>query len=146
MINNLPKNQRIIGLDVGDKAIGVAVSDISGTVATPLTVLERKRFMHEIKAIVTEKSAGGFVIGLPLEMDGGKGPRYQSTKAFAKNLEKEVGLPIEFKDERLSSKAVENMMLAADMSRQRRNELSDKLAAAYILQGWLDQNSSKLAE
>lgn len=143
MIDKLPKNQRILGLDVGDSAIGVAVSDTSNTVATPLVVLERKHFMRDIKKIVEEKNAGGFLIGLPLQMDGSKGPRYQSTKAFARNLQKEIPLPVEFQDERMSSKAVENMMLRADMTRQRRNELSDKLAAAYILQSWLDSEKSR---
>ena len=138
MADSFPKNQRIIGLDVGDKAIGVAVSDVSGTVATGIAVLERKKFMQDIKPIIAEKNPCGFVIGLPLEMDGSKGPRYQSVKAFGRNLQKEVNLPIEFHDERMSSRAVENMMLNADMTRQRRNELSDKLAAAYILQGFLE--------
>lgn len=138
MIESLPKNQRIIGLDVGDKAIGVAVSDISGTVATALAVLDRKTFFKDLKPIIEEKKPGGFVIGLPYEMDGSKGKRYQSTKAFGRNLFKEFPLPIEWQDERFSSRAVENMMLRADFSRQRRNELSDKLAAAYILQSWLD--------
>lgn len=138
MADSFPKNQRIIGLDVGDKAIGVAVSDVSGTVASPLVVLERKKFMQDIKAVIAEKNPCGFLVGLPLEMDGGKGPRYQSVKAFGRNLHKETGLPVEFHDERMSSRAVENMMLSADMTRQRRNELSDKLAAAYILQGFLD--------
>ncbi len=125
---------------MGDRAVGVAVSDQSGTVATPLAVLDRKKFMQDIKPIITEKNPAGFVIGLPLEMDGSKGPRYQSVKAFGRNLQKEINLPIEFQDERMSSRVVENMMLSADMTRQRRNELSDKLAAAYILQGWLDRN------
>ena len=138
MADVLPKNQRIIGLDVGDKAVGVAVSDVSGTVATPYAVIDRKKFMKEIKTIITEKSPCGFVVGMPLEMNGGKGPRYQSVKAFTRTLEKETALPVLFHDERFSSRAVENMMLRADMSRQRRNELSDKLAAAYILQGWLE--------
>ena len=138
MIDINPQKQRIIGLDVGDKAIGVAVSDVSGTVASPLTVIERKKYAAELKKIIADKNPSAILLGLPISMDGSKGPRYQSVKAFGRTLEKEFALPILYHDERLSSKVVENMMLKADFSRQRRNELSDKLAAAYILQGYLD--------
>ena len=137
------QNQRIIGLDVGDKAVGVALSDASGTIATPLAVLERKHFMRDIKKIITDNKIASIVVGLPIGMDGSKGPRYQSVKAFAKNMQKEIDLPVDFQDERYSSRVVENMMLEADLSRKRRNELSDKLAAAYILQGYLDIAKNK---
>jgi putative Holliday junction resolvase len=134
----LMENQRIIGLDVGSAAIGVALSDFTGTVATPLVVLDRQKFLPELKKIIAEKRATKIVIGLPLQLDGGKGPRYQSTKAFGRNLAKEIDLPIDYHDERFSSAVVERAMLEADLSRKRRNELSDKLAASYILQGYLE--------
>lgn len=141
-ITALPKNQRIIGLDVGDATIGVAISDPNHSVATPLTVIRRTKFMAdlaELKKLITEWEAGALVIGLPLEMSGHEGKRCQSVRQFARNILKELEIIIYFYDERFSSKVMERQMLEADLSRQKREAKIDKLAACYILQGVLDK-------
>jgi putative Holliday junction resolvase len=135
------KGQRLLGFDVGEKTIGLALSDTTLTVATPLNTLKRGRFLdvaEAIDVIVARHGVGGFVVGLPRNMDGSEGPRAQATRAFAQNLLMAIALPLAFWDERLSTAAVERSMLEADLSRARRAELVDKAAAAYILQGFLE--------
>lgn len=134
--------QAVAGLDLGDKTIGVAVSDGFLTVATPLETIRRKKFgvdATRLLEIASERSLGGFVLGLPLNMDGTEGPRCQSTRAFARNLSRLTELPISYWDERLSTVAAERALLEADTSRKRRAEVIDHVAAGYILQGVLDR-------
>ena len=141
LVPALSKGQRLMGLDVGEKTIGVAVSDTTFTIATPVETLRRGKFTADaerLKRLVAEHNVGGFIIGLPINMDGSEGPRCQSVRAFANNLLAKLALPLAFWDERLSTAAVTRTMLEADLSRARRAELVDKLAAAYILQGYLD--------
>lgn len=138
----LPARKAIAGLDLGDKTIGVAVSDGARTVASPLTTIRRTKFTIDaaaVLAIATERDLGGIVLGLPRNMDGTEGPRCQSTRAFARNLSRLTDLPIGFWDERLSTVAAERALLEADTSRRRRAEVIDHVAAAYILQGALDR-------
>jgi putative Holliday junction resolvase len=140
-IAGLLPNAPIIGLDLGTKTIGVAISDITLRIASPIETIARKKFTEDARrllAIAAERRAGLFVVGLPLNMDGSEGPRAQSTRAFARNLGKVTQLPIVFWDERLTTAAVERMLIEADTSRARRAEIVDKLAAAYILQSALD--------
>lgn len=137
----LGRGQRLLGLDVGAKTIGLALSDTTLTVATPMETIGRTKFaadVERIRRIVAEQRVGGFVVGLPINMDGSEGPRCQSTRQFARNLRDKIDLPLAFWDERLSTAAVTRTLIAADMSRKRRAETVDKLAAAYILQGALD--------
>ena len=134
--------QAVAGLDLGEKTIGVAVSDGFLTVATPLETIRRKKFGMDaarLLEIAAERGLGGFVLGLPLNMDGTEGPRCQSTRAFARNLSRLTELPIGFWDERLSTVAAERALLEADTSRKRRVEVIDHVAAGYILQGVLDR-------
>src|SRR5215469_6067329 len=132
---------RLIGLDVGTKTIGLALSDIRLVIASPLDTIRRRRFrddMAALLALVDAHAAGGLVIGLPLALDGRDSPRTQSVRAFARNLLALRDLPALLWDERLSTAAVTRGMIAADMTRKRRAEIVDKVAAAYILQGCLD--------
>ena len=138
----LPQMQALAGLDLGDKTIGVAVSDSFLSVATPLETIRRKKFgvdAEALLAIIAKRSIGGLVLGLPRNMDGTEGPRCQSTRAFARNLTRLTELPISFWDERLSTVAAERALLEADTSRRRRAEVIDHVAASYILQGALDR-------
>jgi putative pre-16S rRNA nuclease len=138
----LAQNARLLGLDVGTKTIGMALSDTRLMVATPFDTIRRSRFRDDLQRLRTEiatHSVGGVVIGLPLALDGGDSPRTQGVRQFAKNLAAEIDLPIVFWDERLSTAAVERAMIAGDLSRKRRAEIIDKAAAAYILQGLLDR-------
>ncbi|HUI18674.1 MAG TPA: Holliday junction resolvase RuvX [Alphaproteobacteria bacterium] len=137
----LPPGARLLGLDVGQKTIGLALSDTTLTVASPMETIRRGKFASDaerIQRIVAEQGVGGLVVGLPINMDGSEGPRCQSVRQFAKNLLERLPLPLAFWDERLSTAAVTRALLAADMSRKRRAETVDKLAAAYILQGALE--------
>ncbi|AEI94909.1 Holliday junction resolvase RuvX [Roseobacter litoralis] len=134
----------LMGLDLGTQTIGVAVSDTFLSVATPLETIKRRKFTLDAARLVeiaSERRLGGLVLGLPRNMDGSEGPRCQSTRAFARNLEKTIGsdLPITFWDERLSTVAAERALLEADTSRKRRAEVIDHVAAGYILQGALDR-------
>jgi len=132
----------LAGLDLGTKTIGVAVSDKFLTVATPLETVKRKKFgvdAARLLEIAAERDLGGFVLGLPRNMDGSEGPRCQSTRAFARNLSRLTDLPIGFWDERLSTVAAERALLEADTSRARRAEVIDHVAAGYILQGVMDR-------
>lgn len=137
----LPASARLLGLDVGEKTIGLALSDATRTVASPLETIERGKFardMEKLAAIIRKQDIAGLVIGYPVNMDGSLGPRAQSTRTFAANLAKQIELPMLLWDERLSTAAVERVMLEADLSRQRRAQLVDKLAASYMLQGFLN--------
>ncbi|MFB2531163.1 Holliday junction resolvase RuvX [Paracoccus sp. p4-l81] len=142
MAEELPRIGAIAGLDLGTKTIGVAVSDSFRQVATPLSTIKRSKFTADAAALLQLAEARGlqgFVLGLPLNMDGSEGPRVQSTRAFARNLERLTDLPIAFWDERLSTVAAERALLEADTSRKRRAEVIDHVAAGYILQGALDR-------
>ncbi len=138
----LPRARAIAGLDLGDKTIGVAVSDAFLSVATPLETVRRTKFNADaahILAIAKERDLAGLVLGLPFNMDGSEGPRCQSTRAFARNLARLTDLPIGYWDERLSTVAAERALLAADTSRKRRSQVIDHVAAGFILQGVLDR-------
>ena len=132
----------LAGLDLGDKTIGVAVSDRMLSIATPLETIRRTKFTADaglLLDIVAKRDIGGIVLGLPLNMDGSEGPRCQSTRAFARNLARLTDLPIGYWDERLSTVAAERALLEADTSRKRRSQVIDHVAAGYILQGMLDR-------
>jgi putative Holliday junction resolvase len=138
----LPRHSRLLGLDLGTKTIGLALSDVGRQIASPLETIRRVKFQIDAAALlrISEKHAiAGLVIGLPLNMDGSEGPRVQSTRAFVRNLLPLTSLPIAFWDERMSTLAVTRTLLDADASRARRAEVVDKMAAAYILQGALDR-------
>lgn len=138
----LPSHGPLAGLDLGTNTIGVAVSDGFRRVATPLETIRRKKFGTDataLLAICKARDVAGLILGLPLNMDGSEGPRCQSTRAFARNLEKLTDLPIGFWDERLSTVAAERALLEADTSRRRRAEVIDHVAASFILQGALDR-------
>lgn len=138
----LPARRALIGLDLGDKTVGVAISDLMGTVATPQETVRRKKFTLDaarLLEIIKDRDVGGIVLGLPRNMDGSEGPRCQKTRAFARNLGRLTELPIGFWDERLSTVAAERALLEADTSRKRRAEVIDHVAASYILQGALDR-------
>ena len=138
----LRRNARLLGLDVGSKTIGLALSDVAQTIATPLETIRRTKFKNDaerLRDIVAEHDVGGFIIGLPISMDGSEGPRCQSVRQFTQNLLAIIDLPAALWDERLSTAAVQRMMTAeADLTRKRRAGLVDKLAASYILQGAID--------
>ncbi len=135
--------QRLLGLDLGSKTIGLALSDITWRIASPLETIRRRKFSVDVErlfALVDEHAVGGLVLGLPINMDGSEGPRSQSTRAFADNVLARRDLPIVLQDERLSTAAVQRMLVEEmDSTRKRRAEVVDKLAATYILQGLLDR-------
>ena len=138
----LPPMGAIIGLDLGDRTIGLAVSDALRSTATPLHTIRRKKFTPDAKAmldVAASRDAGGILLGLPRNMDGSEGPRCQSTRAFARSLSRLTTLPIGFWDERLSTVAAERALLEADTSRRKRDEVIDHVAASFILQGFLDR-------
>ena len=140
--SSLRPMQALAGLDLGEKTIGVAVSDKMRSIASPLLTIRRKKFgldAQSILSVVNEREISGIVLGLPRNMDGSEGPRCQSTRAFARNLSALTDLPIGFWDERLSTVAAERALLEADTSRRRRAEVIDHVAAGVILQGALDR-------
>jgi putative Holliday junction resolvase len=137
----VPAGSRLMGLDVGTKTIGLALSDTRCVIATPLETIRRRRFredMVRLFALIEAHGVGGLVIGMPLTLAGSDGPRTQSVRQFARNLVALRDLPVAFWDERLSTAAVTREMIAADLTRKRRGEIVDRVAAAYILQGCLD--------
>jgi putative holliday junction resolvase len=151
-IEDLPRllapEARLLGLDVGTKTVGMALSDVTRSIATPYDTVRRTKFTADAKSIrdvVETNGVGALVIGLPLHLDGSEGRRAQSTRAFARNLAAHVEVPMVFWDERLSTAAVERHLIEADASRKRRAEVIDRMAAAYILQGALDR-LKRLAE
>lgn len=138
----LPPMQPLMGLDLGTKTIGVAVSDVMRSVATPVETVKRKKFgvdAARLLEICKDRQVGGILLGLPRNMDGTEGPRAQSTRAFARNLSQLTDLPIGFWDERLSTVAAERALIEADTSRAKRAEKIDNVAASFILQGFLDR-------
>ncbi|CUH44104.1 MULTISPECIES: Holliday junction resolvase RuvX [Ruegeria] len=138
----LPPMTALMGLDLGEKTIGVAVSDRMRGVASPLETVRRKKFTLDsarLLDIIADREIGGVVLGLPKNMDGTEGPRCQSTRAFARNLSRLTEVSISFWDERLSTVAAEKALLEADTSRKRRGQVIDHVAAGYILQGALDR-------
>jgi putative holliday junction resolvase len=139
---HLGRDARLLGLDVGTKTIGMALSDVTRSVATPFDTIRRTKFTADAKTIrevVERNQVGALVIGFPLNLDGSEGPRAQSTRAFARNLAAQVAVPMVFWDERLSTAAVERHLIEANASRKRRAAVIDRMAAAYILQGALDR-------
>ncbi len=145
----LPAKARLIGVDLGTKTIGLALSDVERRIATPLVTLTRSQFSRDAQALgeqIRKFEAFALVLGLPLNMDGSEGQRVQATRAFARNLARVDPTPVVFWDERLSTAAVTRAMIGADVSRARRAEVVDKMAAAYILQGALDRLANIAAD
>jgi putative holliday junction resolvase len=141
-LSHWPERGALIGLDLGTKTIGVAVSDPDRRLATGVETIQRKAFKSDaarLLAIAAERNAAGFVLGLPINMDGSEGPRAQSTRAFARNFAKLTELAIALWDERLSTAAVERELISMDVSRARRSQVIDEHAAIFILQGALDR-------
>lgn len=138
----LRPGQRLLGLDIGSKTIGLALSDASVMLASPAETIRRTKFTADAERLsefIAAEDVGGLVLGLPVQMDGTEGPKCQSVRQFADNLLEKIDIPIAFWDERLSTAAVERVLIGeADMTRKRRGEVVDKMAAAYILQGALD--------
>lgn len=139
----LPTSARLLGLDLGSKSIGLAISDSLFQIASPLETIHRRKFTVDataLKQVIDKRDIGGLILGLPRNMDGSEGRRCQSTRQFAANLLKKFDIPIAFWDERLSTVAVERILIdEADLSRQKRANVIDKMAASYILQGALDR-------
>jgi len=138
----VPAGKRLLGLDLGSKTIGLAICDSGFTVASPLETLRRRKFTQDaiaLEALIAERDVGGLILGLPRNMDGSEGPRAQSTRQFAANLLGRSDITITFWDERLSTVAVERVLIdEADLSRRKRGDVVDKMAASYILQGAID--------
>jgi putative holliday junction resolvase len=137
----LKKGERLFGLDLGEKTIGIAMTDVMLTVATPLETLPRRKFTTDAEALlalIKKHGVGGLVVGLPLNMNGTEGPSAQSARAFVRNFLAKHDLPVLFWDERLSTAAVTRTLIEADVSRAKRQGVVDKMAAAFILQGALD--------
>ena len=144
----LPSRGALIGLDLGTKTIGLGLSDLRRTIASPLTVIRRTKFQADLAELlrhIAAHRAVGLVLGLPVNMDGSEGPRAQATRGFARNIAPVTGLPLLFWDERLSTAAVTRTLIEADTSRKRRGDVVDKVAAAYILQGALDRMAAVAA-
>jgi putative holliday junction resolvase len=145
---HMPPGSRLLGLDLGTKTLGLALSDVRLVIATPMQTIIREKFMIDVRKmfeIAEKQGVGGFVLGLPLNMDGTDGPRAQSTRSFAQNLAPLTDKPIILQDERMSTQAVTKTLMAANASRVERKEAVDKMAAAFILQGALDRlNSMKV--
>lgn len=145
-IDAIPPHSRLMGLDLGSKTIGLALSDTTRSVATPLETLKRGKFKENaanLASLCETHNVGGLVLGLPLNMDGTEGPRCQATRAYMRNWTQLSPIPVALWDERLSTAAVTRTLLEADASRKRRAEVVDKMAAAYILQGALDRLYTK---
>lgn len=143
--NLLGRNQRLVGLDLGTKTIGLALSDVERRIATPLATIRRIKFtkdVEQLRAQLDRFEVGALVMGLPLNMDGSEGPRVQATRAFVRQMLPLMGKPVIFWDERLSTAAVTRALIAQNASRSRREDVVDRMAAAYILQGALDRLAS----
>lgn len=143
LIASLARGKRLIGLDIGDKTIGVAISDPLFSLASPVkTIIRTKKFkaaVSELQSLISSEDVGGLIAGLPLSMDGTEGPRSQATRDLTRELVNQLNVPAAFWDERLSTSAIEKFLInEADMNRKRRKDVIDKMAAAYILQGALD--------
>jgi putative holliday junction resolvase len=141
LARHLTQGLRFLGVDLGSKTIGLAISDPNLKIASPITTLKRSKLSIDarlIAEIAKERGIGGLIVGLPINMDGTEGPRAQATRDWSLNLAEWIELPVAFWDERMSTMAVERMMLEADMTRKRRAQKIDQAAAAYILQAALD--------
>lgn len=141
ILSHFPREKRLLGLDIGEKTIGLALSDALRSIASPYMTIARGKWQKdvaELKRVIEKENVGGLVLGYPVNMDGSEGSRCQSVRQFAKNIDTQLGLPAFLWDERMSTMAVERIMLEADISRAKRAEHVDKLAATYILQGFLD--------
>tara|TARA_X000000368_G_scaffold371091_1_gene320686 strand:- start:820 stop:1293 length:474 start_codon:yes stop_codon:yes gene_type:complete len=141
---SISKHTALMGLDLGSKTIGIAISDGLRSVASPLKTIKRTKFSEDVEILfhlISEREISGIILGLPKNMDGSEGPRCQSTRAFARNIIRFKDFPIAFWDERLSTVAAEKALLEADINRKRRSEVIDHVAASYILQGALDRMS-----
>jgi putative holliday junction resolvase len=143
LIDSLPKGKRLLGLDIGDKTVGLAISDPMFMIASPVKTLIRGRKLAptvaEMRALAESEDVGGLLAGLPVSMDGTEGPRCQATRDLAHEFSTQLRLPLAFWDERLSTAAIERILIQeADMNRKRRKDVVDKMAASYILQGALD--------
>jgi putative Holliday junction resolvase len=142
MINDLPIGTRLLGLDIGSKTIGLAITDSTFTVSTAVDTIRRTKYTKDLvllKKIIDNRSVGGLVIGLPISMDGTEGPACQSIRQFGKNIITSIEIAVTFWDERLSTSAVERFLInEANVTRKRRKKIIDKLAATYILQGAID--------
>ena len=148
LTRELTRNARVLGLDLGTRTIGLALSDVGRTIATPFDTIARTKLVPDLarlKKVTEAEDVGALVLGLPINMDGSEGPRCQATHQFAVDLLKVMELPLTFWDERLSTRAAESALLDADMSRKRRAEVIDKVAAAVILQGFLDFRAASKA-
>ena len=140
-LSKLPEKGRLLGLDLGKKTIGLALSDVSRQIATPLETLQRTKFTNDASKLIAlydQHSVIGMVLGFPINMNGTQGPRCQASRDFARNLVACLQVPVLLWDERLSTAAVTNTLLDADLSRNKRAKVVDKMAAGYILQGALD--------
>ena len=145
-IANVSDQTTLVALDLGEKTIGVAISDLNWLVATPLYTVIRRKFTldsNKVLALGNERPLGAVIVGLPLNMNGSEGPRCQSTRAFARNLSKKTDLPIYLSDERLSTVAAERALIEGNSTRLKRSKVIDHVAAAYILQGVLDRITHK---
>ena len=141
LTKELSRNARVLGLDLGTRTIGLALSDVGHTIATPFDTIARSKLaadLARLKTVIETEDVGALVLGLPVNMDGSEGPRCQATRQFAADLLRAMDIPLTFWDERLSTRAAESALLEADVSRKRRAEIIDKVAAAIILQGFLD--------
>ena len=142
LASRLPAKGRLIGIDMGTKTIGLAISDVERRIASPLRTIQRGSFQKDADALVSifaEFEVAGVILGLPLDLEGRMGPRAQSARAFARNLSTRTDLAIAYWDERFSTAAVTRSLIINDVSRARRAEVVDRMAAAYILQGALDR-------
>lgn len=142
ILSKITDHQRLLGLDIGDRYIGLALSDITKTIATPMQTLQKTKLSNDIKIlkqIIDEQNIGALIVGWPMNMNGTEGPRCQSVKDFTSELLNYISLPVAFFDERLSTVAADKAMLEADMSRKKRKKNIDKVAASIILQGALDK-------
>jgi putative Holliday junction resolvase len=141
LARDLARDARILGLDLGTRTVGLALSDVGRTLATPYDTIKRTKLaadLARLESVIAKEGVGALVLGLPVNMDGSEGPRCQATRQFATDLLKRIDLPLAFWDERLSTRAAEAALLEADTSRRRRAQVIDKVAAAVILQGFLD--------
>ena len=148
-MDGMARGARLFGVDLGTKTIGIAMSDVERSIATPLETIKRVKFTPDVgkmRALAERFGVGGIVMGLPLNMDGTEGPRSQATRAFVRNMKPLLPLPVLFWDERLTTVAATSMLIDADTSRAKRAELIDKVAASYILQGALDRYHRLLPE
>ncbi len=148
-MDGMARGARLFGIDLGTKTIGIAMSDVERSIATPLETIKRVKFTPDVgkmRALAELFGVGGIVMGLPLNMDGTEGPRSQATRAFVRNMKPILPLPVLFWDERLTTVAATRMLVDADTSRAKRAEVIDKVAASYILQGALDRYHRLLPE